>query len=84
MEIDIKVKERQEDLSPMSLQRIRRTINVLCDVGFDVKLSFKDGDKHNNKDENQSPYMGGKYPHQGYFIRMVKDTNEHLDNPNIK
>lgn len=81
MEIEIKVSEKQENINPAILSRIRRTINVLCDAGFDINLSFKDGDKHDNKDENASPYMGGMYPHHGYFIRMTKDTNTRLDRP---
>ncbi len=84
MNIDIKVSERQSDINPATLQRMRRMINFLCDIDCDVTLSFKDGELHDNSDEYAQPYMGGKYPHNGYIIRMVKDTNKKLDAPNYK
>ena len=84
MTIDIKVSERQDSLNPAMLQRIRRMINFLCsgDGDCNVTLSFRDGELHDNDDEYAQPYMGGKYPHNGYLIRMVKDTNKKLDSPN--
>jgi len=84
MEIEIKVVQKQSEINNKSLQMIRRVINVLGEHGFDVNLSFKEGNKHDNDNEYESPYMGGRYPHNGYFIRMTKDTNKRLDAPNIK
>jgi len=49
MKIEIKVDEKQEDLNSAILQRIRRTINVMCDMDFEVELTFKE-DKHPAKD----------------------------------
>jgi hypothetical protein len=83
-EIEMKVSQKQSEIIPSDLQMIRRVINVLGEHDFDVELSFKDGDQHDNNDEYLSPYMGGKYPHQGYFTRMVKDTNKRFDVPIIK
>jgi len=73
MDIDIKVNAEQTELNPNQLQRLRRTINVLCDLDFSVNLSFKNGDSHNNHDENGAPYMGGTYEHKGYYIRLRRD-----------
>jgi hypothetical protein len=84
MEIEIKVSGKQIELNHAQLQMLRRIINVLGEHDFDVELFFKDGDQHNNDDEYITPFMGGKYPHQGYFTRMVKDTNKRFDVPIIK
>jgi hypothetical protein len=61
MEIEINVKEEQANIGQKQLDRLRRTINVLCDDGFDVVLSFKNGTNHNALNENKSSYMGGRY-----------------------
>ena len=79
--IEMKVSLKQSVINPSDLQMIRRVINVLGERGFDVELSFRDG---YDKDDNIFPIMDGKYPHSGYFIKMVKDTNKRLDAPNRK
>lgn len=81
MELDIKIWSEQTGINPNQLQRVRRTINVLNEIGFDVNLSFVNGEGHNNKDEYGTPFAGGRYPHVGNFIRMQKDTNSRLDRP---
>ena len=67
MTIDIKVSERQDSLNPAMLQRIRRAVNFICEIGFDVTLSFRGGDEHNNDNKSNVPYMGGDIPSNGYI-----------------
>jgi len=81
MKIEINVLEKQSSIVPSNLQMLRRVINVLCERGFDVDLSFI-GDYDRN--DNVFPHMDGAYPHNGYFIRMTKDTIQRLDAPNPK
>jgi len=72
MNIDIKVSERQDSFSPAVLQRMRRAINFLCDIGFDVNLTFKGGDEHINENKSDAPYMGGSHAHNSYIASPGK------------
>jgi hypothetical protein len=68
MEIEMKVLGEQESLNPAQLQRIRRTINVLCNDGFDVNLSFKNSKTHGNNDQTALSHIDGRYERKYHYM----------------
>lgn len=68
MKINIQIEGKQSDLNPRQRDRLRRTLTVIHDIGFDINAEF-------TQDEPDDPIQnpsGDKYPHPGYFIRMRK------------
>lgn len=78
MKINIIIEGKQSDLSPMHRDRLRRALGVIDNIGFDINLSFTEKED----DTDMVDYFpGDKYPHVGYYIKMVKTDNQRLDKP---
>ena len=72
MNIELNISIRQNDVPPSHLQRIRRVINVLQDMG-EVTLTFADKDAPERKDTT-SFIKGVERPNPRHLIILSKQS----------
>jgi hypothetical protein len=71
MNLKMEIAGKRSDLNPKQADRLRRAMDVMCDIGFDIELSFTEKDAEEDLDMYKF-FPGAKYPHVGHYIRMVK------------